>query len=45
MEIRTDLFFRDSKIQLKKISDNSVGLIFTSPPYADQRKRAFLSYI
>lgn len=31
----------DSKIELKKIPTNSVDLIFTSPPYADQRKKAY----
>lgn len=38
MEIRTDLFLGDSKEILKKLPDNSVDLIVTSPPYADQRK-------
>ncbi len=38
MEIKTDLFLGDSKSELKKISDNSVDLIITSPPYTDQRK-------
>ncbi len=41
MEIRTDLFFGDSKNELKKIPDNSVDLIITSPPYADQRKGTY----
>ena len=41
MEIRTDLFFGDSKKELKKIPDNSVDLIITSPPYADQRKGTY----
>jgi site-specific DNA-methyltransferase (adenine-specific)/site-specific DNA-methyltransferase (cytosine-N4-specific) len=36
MEIRTDLFLGDSKQMLKKLSDNSVDLVVTSPPYADQ---------
>ncbi len=38
MEIRTDLFLGDSKNELKKIKDNSVDLIITSLPYANQRK-------
>lgn len=37
MEIKTELFLGDSKEMLKKLSDNSVDLIVTSPPYADQR--------
>lgn len=41
MEIRTDLFLGDSKTMLKKLSDNSVDLIVTSPPYADQRKGTY----
>jgi site-specific DNA-methyltransferase (adenine-specific) len=41
MEIRTDLFLGDNKIELKKIPDNSVDLIITSPPYADQRKGTY----
>ncbi|WP_198342231.1 DNA-methyltransferase, partial [Pedobacter psychrophilus] len=41
MEIRTDLFLGDSKEVLKKLPDNSVDLIATSPPYADQRKGTY----
>ncbi|MBF0111721.1 MAG: site-specific DNA-methyltransferase [Desulfamplus sp.] len=41
MEIRTDLYLGDCKEQLKFISDNSVDLIVTSPPYADQRKNTY----
>ncbi len=41
MEIRTDLYFGDSKEELKKLCDNSVDLIVTSPPYADQRKETY----
>jgi site-specific DNA-methyltransferase (adenine-specific) len=36
MEIRTEIKLGDSKDVLKEIPDNSVDLIFTSPPYADQ---------
>lgn len=41
MEIKTDLFLGDCKNELKKILDNSVDLIITSPPYADQRKETY----
>lgn len=41
MEVRTDLYLGDSREQLKKLSDNSVDLIITSPPYADQRKNTY----
>lgn len=41
MEIRTDLFEGDRKKMLKKLADNSVDLIVTSPPYADQRKSTY----
>lgn len=41
MEIFTDIKLGDSKKILKKIPDNSVDLIFTSPPYADQRKNTY----
>jgi site-specific DNA-methyltransferase (adenine-specific) len=41
MEIKTDLYLGDCKKELKKLPDNSVDLIFTSPPYADQRKNSY----
>jgi len=41
MEIRTDLFLGDSKEILKKLPDNCVDLVVTSPPYADQRKGTY----
>lgn len=41
MEIRTEIHLGDSKKKLKKIEDNSVDLIVTSPPYADQRKATY----
>lgn len=41
MEIRTDLYLGDSKTELKKLADNSIDLIITSPPYADQRKGTY----
>jgi site-specific DNA-methyltransferase (adenine-specific)/site-specific DNA-methyltransferase (cytosine-N4-specific) len=41
MEIKTDIFLGDSKNELKKLNDNSIDLIVTSPPYADQRKGTY----
>jgi len=41
MEIKTDIKLGDSEKILKKLPDNSVDLIFTSPPYADQRKSTY----
>lgn len=41
MEIKTDLYLGDSKKELKKLTNNSVDLIVTSPPYADQRKSTY----
>ncbi len=41
MEILTTLYLGDSKEKLKMLSDNSVDLIVTSPPYADQRKNTY----
>lgn len=41
MEIKTDILLGDCKDVLKKLPDNSVDLIFTSPPYADQRKSTY----
>ena len=41
MEITTDIFLGDCKEQLKLLSDNSIDLIVTSPPYADQRKSTY----
>ena len=41
MKIRTDIQLGDSKKILKKLPDNSVDLIFTSPPYANQRKSTY----
>jgi DNA modification methylase len=41
MELKTDLYLGDCRKELKKISDNSVDLIVTSPPYADQRKSTY----
>jgi site-specific DNA-methyltransferase (adenine-specific) len=41
MEIKTDLIYGDSAKELRKLADNSVDLIVTSPPYADQRKDTY----
>ncbi|NLG18371.1 MAG: site-specific DNA-methyltransferase [Fibrobacter sp.] len=41
MEIKTDIFLGDSKVELLKIPTDSVDLIVTSPPYADQRKGTY----
>lgn len=41
VQIKTDLYLGDSKELLKQLPDNSVDLIFTSPPYADQRKGTY----
>jgi DNA modification methylase len=41
MLILPQLLLGDCKEQLKKIPDNSVDLIVTSPPYADQRKATY----
>jgi site-specific DNA-methyltransferase (adenine-specific)/site-specific DNA-methyltransferase (cytosine-N4-specific) len=41
MEVKTRLYLGDCRGVIKKIPDNSVDLIFTSPPYADQRKNTY----
>lgn len=41
MEIRTKLYLGDCKTELSHLADNSVDLIVTSPPYADQRKGTY----
>lgn len=41
MKLFTDIFLGDAKEELKKIPDNYVDLIFTSPPYADSRKKTY----
>ena len=41
MRINTKLYLGDSKEVLKNLPDNSIDLIFTSPPYADQRKSTY----
>jgi site-specific DNA-methyltransferase (adenine-specific) len=41
MEIETKIILGDCSEKLKEIEDNSIDLIFTSPPYADQRKNTY----
>ncbi|TNJ39818.1 site-specific DNA-methyltransferase [Chlorobaculum thiosulfatiphilum] len=41
MEIKTDILLGDCKEILKTLPDDSVDLVFTSPPYADQRKKTY----
>ncbi len=41
MEITTDIYLGDCKEELKLIPNDSVDLIVTSPPYADQRKNVY----
>ena len=41
MEIKHDLYLGDCEKILKELPENSVDLIFTSPPYADQRKKTY----
>ena len=41
MKVTADLYLGDSRKELKQLPDNSVDLIVTSPPYADQRKNTY----
>lgn len=41
MHIKHDLYLGDCEEILKDLPDNSIDLIFTSPPYADQRKKTY----
>jgi len=41
MEITTDIYLGDCRKELLKLPDNSIDLIVTSPPYADQRKGTY----
>ncbi len=41
MEITHNLYLGDCEGVLREIPDDSVDLIFTSPPYADQRKKNY----
>lgn len=41
MNINTDLHLGDAKDVLRELPSDSIDLIFTSPPYADQRKNTY----
>ncbi len=41
MEIKAKLILGDCAEELKKLENSSIDLIFTSPPYADQRKNTY----
>ena len=41
MEISHKIMLGDSKYILKELRENSIDLIFTSPPYADRRKQTY----
>lgn len=41
MKTNNWIYLGDSREQLKNIPDNSIDLIFTSPPYSDQRKNTY----
>ena len=41
MEIKTNLIHGDCAEELKSLDENSIDLIVTSPPYADQRKNSY----
>jgi len=41
MGVSADIYSGDSNEQLKRLPDNYVDLIVTSPPYADQRKNTY----
>jgi site-specific DNA-methyltransferase (adenine-specific)/site-specific DNA-methyltransferase (cytosine-N4-specific) len=41
MKIKTNIRLGDCREVLRELPDNSVDLIFTSPPYADQRKNTY----
>jgi len=40
-QVEAHLLLGDCREELKKLKDNSVDLIFTSPPYADSRKNTY----
>ena len=39
--MKTDIILGDCKEVMQRLPDSSVDLIFTSPPYADQRKATY----
>ena len=45
MEIDTKIILGNCCEKLKEIGDNSIDLIFTSPPYADHEKIPMVEFI
>jgi len=41
LDIETKIILGDCSYKLPELEDNSIDLIFTSPPYADQRKNTY----
>lgn len=41
MEVITKLILGDCREKLTELKNNSVDLIFTSPPYSDSRKKTY----
>ncbi len=41
MEIKAHIIQGDCTTELKNIEENSIDLVFTSPPYADARKNTY----
>lgn len=41
MDIRTKLFLGDCRTELTRLETDSIDLIVTSPPYADQRRKTY----
>ncbi|MDR1181207.1 MAG: site-specific DNA-methyltransferase, partial [Bacteroidales bacterium] len=41
MNLETNILLGDCKEVLKSIDSNSIDLVVTSPPYADQRKNTY----
>ena len=41
MEISTEIILGDCAEKLREMEENSIDLIITSPPYADQRKKTY----
>jgi site-specific DNA-methyltransferase (adenine-specific)/site-specific DNA-methyltransferase (cytosine-N4-specific) len=39
--LRIQIIYGDSREELKQLADNSIDLIFTSPPYADRRVHTY----
>jgi site-specific DNA-methyltransferase (adenine-specific)/site-specific DNA-methyltransferase (cytosine-N4-specific) len=41
MKVTTNLILGDCREKLKELKDNSIDLVFTSPPYSDSRKNTY----